>query len=59
MISSLWPGELSLPAYFGLVARIFRIKALGNGQVPIVAAMAWRILCKGKKTREKNVDNSD
>jgi hypothetical protein len=28
----------------GLAARMDRIKALGNGQVPRVAATAWRML---------------
>ena len=28
----------------GLAARVDRLKALGNGQVPAVAALAWRIL---------------
>jgi len=29
---------------YGVASRVDRIKALGNGQVPAVAAMAWRIL---------------
>ena len=28
----------------GVAARVDRIRAIGNGQVPIVAALAWRIL---------------
>jgi DNA (cytosine-5)-methyltransferase 1 len=28
----------------GVAARVDRLKAIGNGQVPIVAATAWRIL---------------
>ena len=28
----------------GVTARVDRLKATGNGQVPIVAALAWRIL---------------
>ena len=30
----------------GVAARVDRLKAIGNGQVPIVAALAWRILSK-------------
>ena len=30
----------------GIPARVDRLKAIGNGQVPIVAALAWRILSK-------------
>jgi hypothetical protein len=29
-----------------VAARVDRLKATGNGQVPIVAALAWRILSK-------------
>jgi len=28
----------------GLASRVDRIKALGNGQVPLQAAVAWKIL---------------
>jgi len=28
----------------GMASRVDRIKALGNGQVPLCAATAWRIL---------------
>jgi len=28
----------------GVAARVDRLKAIGNGQVPAVAALAWRIL---------------
>jgi len=42
-----WP-EVSAPWFFRsddeLANRVERTKAIGNGQVPIVAAMAWRIL---------------
>jgi hypothetical protein len=31
----------------GIAARVDRLKAIGNGQVPIVAATAWRILTEG------------
>ena len=34
--------------YDGLANRMDRLKALGNGQVPIVAATAWRLLTEGK-----------
>jgi DNA (cytosine-5)-methyltransferase 1 len=30
----------------GMAARVDRLKAIGNGQVPAVAALAWRILSK-------------
>jgi hypothetical protein len=29
-----------------VASRVDRLKAIGNGQVPIVAALAWRILSK-------------
>jgi DNA (cytosine-5)-methyltransferase 1 len=28
----------------GVAARVDRLKAIGNGQVPLVAATAWRLL---------------
>jgi DNA (cytosine-5)-methyltransferase 1 len=28
----------------GMASRVDRVKALGNGQVPLCAATAWRIL---------------
>jgi DNA (cytosine-5)-methyltransferase 1 len=31
----------------GVAARVDRLKAIGNGQVPLCAATAWRILTKG------------
>jgi DNA (cytosine-5)-methyltransferase 1 len=31
----------------GVAARVDRLKALGNGQVPLQAALAWRILAGG------------
>lgn len=31
----------------GLANRVERTKAIGNGQVPAVAALAWRILAQG------------
>lgn len=31
----------------GIAKRIDRLKAIGNGQVPLVAATAWQILSKG------------
>jgi DNA (cytosine-5)-methyltransferase 1 len=33
----------------GVAARVDRLKAIGNGQVPAVAALAWRILNNGTK----------
>lgn len=58
----------------GVAHRVDRLKAIGNGQVPIVAAMAWRILSETlgvspgglKRTQkekmiknEKRVDNAE
>jgi DNA (cytosine-5)-methyltransferase 1 len=31
----------------GVASRVDRLKAIGNGQVPQVAALAWRILSEG------------
>jgi DNA (cytosine-5)-methyltransferase 1 len=31
----------------GVPDRVARLRALGNGQVPLQAAMAWRILSRG------------
>ena len=51
--SSWWrqdPAEASEPSVGrmadGVAARVDRLKAIGNGQVPAVAALAWRILSK-------------
>jgi hypothetical protein len=33
----------------GVAARVDRLKAIGNGQVPLVAATAWDLLSKVKK----------
>ena len=30
----------------GVAARVDRLKAIGNGQVPLCAATAWRLLTK-------------
>jgi hypothetical protein len=30
----------------GVAARVDRLKAIGNGQVPAVAALAWKLLTK-------------
>ena len=44
---SRWPSEPSVGRVAnGLANRVDRIKALGNGQVPRVAATAWEILSK-------------
>ena len=32
----------------GILNRVARLKAIGNGQVPQVAALAWRILTNGE-----------
>jgi len=37
----------------GVAARMDRLKAIGNGQVPAVAALAWRILKKRIDARRK------
>tara|TARA_R110000868_G_scaffold85122_1_gene239625 strand:- start:344 stop:994 length:651 start_codon:yes stop_codon:yes gene_type:complete len=43
--SSWWATEPDVGRVVnGLAARVDRLKALGNGQVPAVAALAWRIL---------------
>lgn len=39
-------SELGRVAH-GVANRVDRLKAIGNGQVPAVAALAWRILTKG------------
>lgn len=49
------PGDGSDPCWWfaepdvgrvanGVASRVDRLKAIGNGQVPIQAALAWRIL---------------
>ena len=35
----------------GVAARVDRLKAIGNGQVPAVAATAWRVLSEGLYSR--------
>jgi DNA (cytosine-5)-methyltransferase 1 len=43
--SSWWSTEPSIPRVAdGVAARVERLKAIGNGQVPLCAATAWRIL---------------
>jgi DNA (cytosine-5)-methyltransferase 1 len=43
--SSWWSTEPSIPRVAdGVAARVDRLKAIGNGQVPLCAATAWRIL---------------
>jgi DNA (cytosine-5)-methyltransferase 1 len=43
--SSWWAIEPSIPRVAdGVAARVDRLKAIGNGQVPLCAATAWRIL---------------
>lgn len=44
-----WPAEPDVGRVaHGVAARVDRLKALGNGQVPRVAAAAWRILGPAK-----------
>ena len=38
----------------GVAARVDRLRALGNGQVPAVAAAAWRLLNQSEKEAEYN-----
>jgi DNA (cytosine-5)-methyltransferase 1 len=38
------PEPHGLRSFNGVANGVDRIKALGNGQVPSVAALAWRIL---------------
>ena len=46
-VSSGWPIEPDVGRVaHGVAARVDRLKSLGNGQVPRVAATAWRILTK-------------
>lgn len=41
----LWPPEPKLGRVaYGVAHRVDRLRAIGNGQVPRVAATAWRIL---------------
>jgi DNA (cytosine-5)-methyltransferase 1 len=43
--SSWWQFEPAIPRVAdGVAARVDRLKAIGNGQVPLCAATAWRIL---------------
>ncbi|WP_353268876.1 DNA cytosine methyltransferase [Gemmatimonas sp.] len=45
--SSWWATEPDVGRVaHGVAARVDRLKAIGNGQVPAVAALAWRILSK-------------
>jgi len=45
--SSWWATEPDVGRVaHGMAARVDRLKAIGNGQVPAVAALAWRILSK-------------
>jgi DNA (cytosine-5)-methyltransferase 1 len=42
-----WDSEPNLGRVaYGVASRVDRLKAIGNGQVPAVAAMAWKILSK-------------
>jgi len=45
--SSWWKVEPNLDRVVdGMAARVDRLKAIGNGQVPLCAATAWRVLTK-------------
>ncbi len=49
-VSEHWPSEPGMARMVhGLANGVDRIGALGNGQVPIVAASAWRILTHNAK----------
>jgi DNA (cytosine-5)-methyltransferase 1 len=39
-----WPMSVAAGVDDGLAHRMDRVRATGNGQVPAVAAMAWRLL---------------
>ncbi len=41
-------GEIISRTALGIENRVDRLKAIGNGQVPIVAAAAWRLLTEGE-----------
>jgi hypothetical protein len=47
--SGWWAGEPQLGrVVYGMAHRVDRVKALGNGQVPAVARLAWnRLSCAG------------
>jgi len=46
--SSWWEVEPDVDRVaHGVAARVDRLKAIGNGQVPLCAATAWRLLTKG------------
>jgi len=47
-----WPPEPGVGRVVdGMAYRAHRIRALGNGQVPRVAALAWRVLCGLKEMK--------
>ena len=46
--NSVWPTESDVGRVaHGVASRVDRLKAIGNGQVPLVAATAWTILSGG------------
>jgi DNA (cytosine-5)-methyltransferase 1 len=45
MAASVWSADPGIPRVFdGMADRVVRLSATGDGQVPIVAAAAWRLL---------------
>ena len=51
--SSWWEAEPNVGRVAnGVAARVDRLKAIGNGQVPLCAATAWKVL---KQIKEKNI----
>jgi DNA (cytosine-5)-methyltransferase 1 len=51
-----WAAEPDLGRVaHGVAARVDRLKAIGNGQVPAVAALAWRMLSKSPDPSEAPV----
>jgi DNA (cytosine-5)-methyltransferase 1 len=49
-----WPQPLRCGEHNGISGRLDRIAALGNAQVPVVAATAWQILTD--RLHEKTID---
>lgn len=43
----------------GVAHQVDRLAALGNGQVPAVAAAAWRVLTAGKSNTHNDVVQAD
>ena len=50
--SSWWEAEPNVGRVAnGVAARVDRLKAIGNGQVPLCAATAWKVLKQIKKKK--------